>query len=321
VLAEPGQNAAEWDPWPAEWETREADSFEPPQSFEQETIDLLRAEVGHLQLELAWREQQLADARSLSERPVAQGEAAVSDPDETAQLVARMETLLDELDQSDERVAQLERLLQHSEEAAEAERQERRHLEHWVGDIERRVGQREAEWHAEREVLQQQLGAATEQQQRLDLQLQRRPSNNNGLPSQADEVRQLRQQNAHLQQQLAQLQKEYEQRVEQQSGANHHAQAGPSTIPTAADLREEHVRLAQERALLARQQAEFAALRTEFERLTQSQRRPDEEGDTKLRALRDHLREIHLQEQQVQSERSLGSRLAQLWRRLEGRTS
>ena len=89
AFGEAGLTGAEWDPWPAGFETRDGtDSPEPLRSFEQETIDLLRAEVGHLQQELALREQQLADARSLGEQPVAEVEAAVSDPEDTARLVA-----------------------------------------------------------------------------------------------------------------------------------------------------------------------------------------------------------------------------------------
>jgi len=131
------------------------DSPELPQSLQQETIDQLRAEVAHLQQELALREQQWAEGQNLLAQAKEETAAPTGDSEDTARLVARMESLLDELDQADQRAAQLEGLLRRAEEAAEAEREERRHLESWMGDIECRVGQREAEWHAERELLRQ----------------------------------------------------------------------------------------------------------------------------------------------------------------------
>ena len=81
-------------------------------------------------------------------------------------------------------------------------------------------------------------------------------------------------------------------------------------------LRAEQLKLAEERASVSRLRAEIAA--------EQAERRPRPQGaagdiDDRVREFRQHLREIHEEEkQQTHEPRSLTSRIAQLWNRVEG---
>ncbi|MDA1179051.1 MAG: hypothetical protein O2931_09685, partial [Planctomycetota bacterium] len=79
-------------------------------------------------------------------------------------------------------------------------------------------------------------------------------------------------------------------------------------------VREERLQMAQERAEMARQRV---AMARELEQIPQTHRRADPDSETKFKALRQHLKEIHVQEQQDKKERSIGSRLAKLWNSLE----
>ena len=72
----------------------------------QETFDILRAEVEQLQLEVAERDAQLAEALATKrEAEPTLDEATVTN------LMERLEEMLDELDRSDERTGTLEELL------------------------------------------------------------------------------------------------------------------------------------------------------------------------------------------------------------------
>jgi hypothetical protein len=46
---------------------------------------------------------------------------------------------------------------------------------------------------------------------------------------------------------------------------------------------------------------------------------PKQDVDHRVRAFREHLREIHGQEKEQTAERGTGSRLARLWRLLDGK--
>jgi chromosome segregation ATPase len=286
-------------------------------SVDQESLDLLHAEVERLQEELALREQEVLELRTGPE----QNPRAAADPletaEQTAKLVSRMEQLLDELDQSDARIAQLLELLRHSEEAARAEREERAQIEAWVSDIERRVGEREAERKAEHEILEQRMQEVVQQRDRLQTQLRRQPLPDERGGSRDRESQQLRDEHLRLQQEIERLQGLLE--SERQSPARVEAAVAAARSEMAAELREQSVTLSQERALLARQQQELATARSELQRAADAQQRPEADADMRLRVFRDHLREIHSQELNRQTDRTLGSRLAQLWRRIEKR--
>ena len=291
-----------------------SDEFDSPQepwgssrSVEQETIDLLKYEIENLQHEIAQRDHRIAelDRRSVPE----EGVEGFSDESsiELAKLATRLEELLDELDRSDTRIAELQEALRCSEEAAQAEREERRQLEAWVVDIERRIGERENEWQAERSELQQRL-------QNLATRGESLPQNppSGGSPADTRELESLRQENQSLQAQLEQL------RQEQVTSPSTPEPPAETLVPSS--LREEQIQIARDRAALARQQAEVVNARAELQRLAEIRQREESVGDARLRTFRDHLREIHIQEQQQKpAELSLGARIAQIWHRLEGR--
>jgi hypothetical protein len=94
----------------------------------------------------------------------------------------------------------------------------------------------------------------------------------------------------------------------------------PETPAATVDkvLREERIRMAQQRADLARQRTKLLELQSELEQRLARDKKSLDDGDTRLRAFRDHLREIHETEQRARKENSIVNRLARLWNRLDG---
>ena len=115
-----------------------------PAAVEDETMDLLRDEVLHLQRELADRDARISDLNQLV-ATMEQGSRPADEPNcDSLALVARLEQLLDELDRRDQREAALQEQLRAAEDASRAGQEERRQIETWLSEIEERVGQREA---------------------------------------------------------------------------------------------------------------------------------------------------------------------------------
>lgn len=235
---------------------------------------------------------------------------SVVDGDDSG-LVATMETrirdLVHEAELSDRRISVLEDLLLAAESAQSAQVEERQCLENWLQDIERKFGEREAEHLA---VVQSMQHAAGERQAELQ-QLHQKLVNAAGAPDAQSEVRaaleELRAANQRLQEQL-QASQERCRELEQQV-------AGGSADQTET-LRVELAKLAQERAELARQRHELVNQLTHASSVQKNASPEDSEMACRLRALREHLREIHQQEQQDRSEITLTSRLSSLWHRV-----
>jgi chromosome segregation ATPase len=267
---------------------------------------------------LADRDQQLNELRSAHATAPPEVDGETPNPEDTATLVGRLEELLDELEQSDRRIREMEQLLRGSDEAAQAEREERRHIENWVSDIEQRVLQREEEMSAQTQTLQNRLQQACRERSEFEERMRQYALAAGSSDVSRQELERLREKNHELGQQMGALQETCDQLKRELQQAQNAANAGQAT-GASPDVREEQVRLAQEKALLARQQVELASMRSELERVAQPQQRPGRDIDNRMRAFREHLREIHEEEKIVQSERGLASRLSQLWRRLEGR--
>ena len=71
-------------------------------------------------------------------------------------------------------------------------------------------------------------------------------------------------------------------------------------------------------AEIAEQKAEMARKREELEQERfELRQKASRDADLKVRALRDHLKEIHTSEQKEQEEKKLSSRIARLWRRMD----
>lgn len=297
--------AAEFD------ERRYSQNASANESFEQETIALLREEIDALQGLLAERDAQLAESSAATGDSVANRDVE-NDEEDAAALLARMEDLLQEAACGDERVVLLEEMLRTAEEANQAEQEERQQLEAWVGDIERRIIQRDELRDAEVEALRGRLEDAIAEQERLQRQLQEAASLGDAAKCYEQTLDRLQHQNKDLQDKLAETASERAALMKRLENSTHrHDEA----------MREERAAIAQERAIVSRLRCELANKVADLENSPKPVSKAADEAATRLRALRDHLREIHLEEQQQehqsQESATLTSRITRLWKRLE----
>jgi chromosome segregation ATPase len=273
----------------------------------EETFDLLRAEIEHLQFAVAERDAQLAEALAATHEP-----ETPLDGTSVKQLMERLEALLDELDRSDERMGTLEELLRVTEEANRDEREERRQMESWLGDIESVFGEHQATWDAEMTELKNRTVAIAAERDQL-LQQLTQPTADDHVEQDAEETAKLRLQVKHLQQRLDEAaatetrQKEELLRRETQLAEATNAENR---------LREDHLKLAAERASLSRLRAEITAAQAESQKVLQDTQ-ADTDIDSRVRGFRQHLREIHDEETQEENAPSLPGRISRLWKRLE----
>ena len=284
-----------------------------------EDVELLRMEVEQLRFELAEKDIQV---RTFQDNAAASEERSTSNEDpQTLKLVERLEELLEELKSSDERVRGLEELLRLSDQATQAEQEEREQLELWVNEIENRLEQRESESNAELERLTKRLQETRAQLKHSDQQFKklivsRKKSDASKAPSEEtnDLVQECR---VHIQELRSDLEK-----VNQE---NERLKSLPSMcdadIAASEMVRELQNKLAQvevdssrERAELARQHAELEKMRGELE----EKLKPDNvigDSDSKIKAMRQHLRAIHEEEKlerENKRQQSLGGRIANL---------
>ncbi|MDA0659218.1 MAG: FHA domain-containing protein [Planctomycetota bacterium] len=286
---------------------------EPWDTLSDETLQLLQEEIVNLQQQL--QEQIIETDRLRTKHQAPSHDSPLTATPSTDSIKPqRTLELLDELERSDERIASLEELLLITEEASLAEQEERRQIEAWIGEVEIRFGQREAETTAEMEVFKRKLHDTLAERNRLEVRLQAAASPQGSREAFQETLDQLRTQNSTLVAELEQQQQHVsslERNVEQLK-----EQLDPDALQRRLDdaVREERLQMAQERAEMARQRV---AMARELEQIPQTHRRADPDSETKFKALRQHLKEIHVQEQQDKKERSIGSRLAKLWNSLE----
>lgn len=302
-----------------------------------ETEDLLRAEIELLQSELLDRDTQLAELRDGlgSNLPTFDASHATTSEEHEAeleQLTNRMEQLLDELEQADLRTRLLEDQLQSIEQLRTAERAEYDAVVAWIDEIEQRFGEREAAWEAEREALEQRVAQFVDGTTReMDPQNPLDSPSDNGRPLEGivtepercpeaavHELKELRQkyrQVAELARNLKEERDNLAQRLEQ-PGA-HDVASGEPNQSTAG--RQETLEIAQARAELAREQTALLRLKEDFERKRMLAEQQTDSADQRVRAFREHLREVHATQEQQRKDSSLANRLSRLWRRLEGR--
>lgn len=280
------------------------------ESFDQETIALLREEVEALQGLLAERDAQLAELTAAAADSVAICNVE-NDEEDAAVLLTRMEALLEEAACGDERVVMLEEMLRASEEANQAEQEERQQLEAWVGDIERRIIQRDDVRNAETEALRGRLEEALAERDRVQRQLQDAASRGDAAKRYEETLDRLQRQNKGLQDKLAEMAAERATLIKQLECSSHrHDEA----------MREERAAIAQERAIVSRLRCELANKVADLERSPRPSSKAADEAATRLQALREHLREIHDEEQHEhrnQDDGTLTSRISRLWKRLD----
>ena len=291
-------------------------------AFEQDEIETLRREISSLQSELAIRDQELAE---LCAGDMANAQDTECDFGETPQLVERLENLLDELQSSDHRIQSMEELLRVSDEAQQAEVEERRQIENWVSEIESRIRRREEEWQSQTEQLNKQVAELKEQREQAHEQL------GQALDSKGDEVarqtqqqlEQVQEQNNQLAEIAMQLKRENDSLQAKVSEFETESEDGESPVALQRRLRQHELELAQERAEMSRQKAELTRIRDELEKAAGDQQKDAGTSDLRVKALRDHLREIHDEEKEKREEQrtngGLASRLSRLWQRLDSR--
>lgn len=266
--------------------------------YQEEMLELLRAEILDLQTALADRDQGKSGECSAKDSDIDRDDL-LSKPD-GEKLVERLEQLLQELQQRDDQIAILTELLEATEAANRAQLEERSQLDSWLRDIEQRCGDREQEWRSQQAKLQAELNSIALERDRAETALNV-DSSSVKLEASQNVMRSLRE--------TAETQREKLIEAEQEI--------------TRLQRKVESAKLAQpreERMQLAEERSENARLRQELEHERQRKQSPAANDDIlKFRALRQHLNEIHENDQKEKEERKLSSRIARLWSRLEGR--
>ena len=283
----------------------------------EETLDLLRAEIETLQSELAERDARLIEIESCGSDTLFDLAESDAITDGEAQcLTQRVDELLNELAVSDQRQRELEDLLQLTEEAARAEQEERTQIEVWVGEIEQRIGERQAEWQAEMESVQKRLAQVQTEHQEAEQRLAETVSQK-ALDSHERTILDLRKRLSKMQDVLANTQKERDNLLNKLESVEIQSTIERQTQIVEHAIREEQVKMAQERAAFSRQKAELVRRIGELE--VQLRERPDlTDADMKIRAFRDHLKDLDASREPVKDQRSLATRLSDLWKRLDG---
>ena len=271
-------------------------------------LEILRAEVEYLQAELEEKESQLAKTSS-------EKDDQDIDNKDTERLVVRLEELLAELQKSDQQIEELESLLRVSDEANEAEKEERRQLELWLNEIESQLLAREAESLAESEVIRAQLEDERKLRTELESRLTSGTSDNADSSTAGNQsLRSLQIRNAELERQL----KESQQQLDSQATERDQVQK-QSNSAMQQRIHELEANLANERAVIARQNEQFTRFKQDMEKKLEEVRR-NSENDSRVDAMREHLRELHIEEQIERRERyeqSLSGRIAKLLQRLD----
>lgn len=263
-----------------------------------ETISLLQAEIADLQAALAQRDAE----ESLGFAPLG---CSGIDPVESEHALRRMQELVEEANRADERVMILEEMLHAAEDANRAEVEERAHLEAWVSDIERRIGQREQEHAAELGALRERHEASDQRLVQLQRQLRQAAMTGDSAQKRYEQsMEQLQHDNQHLQQQLADTNKElrqYQQKCENLS------------LETDVALREERAKVAKEHAEMSRLKYEYAQKISELEQAIPKSESALDPRIQSLQEHRQHLREMSEERKRSREQQSLSGRLKRIW--------
>ncbi|MCA9158965.1 MAG: FHA domain-containing protein [Planctomycetales bacterium] len=271
------------------------------ETYDRETVELLLAEIDDLRTALAQADSKhinFADSMRLDSE----------DADESDRVLSRIQELSEEANRAEERVLLLEEMLHAAEDANRSEVEERSHLEAWVGDIEKRVGQREAEHAAELEALRERLDLADKANVQLQRQLQHAVAGGDGTDSHDEDVlEQLQLENGKLQNALVDVTKDLrqlKQKFENQSEESETA------------LREERAKIAREHADMSRLKYEYAQKIKELEELPMSTAHADPSRQSVLEH-RQQLREMNREKKERPLSQSLSGRLKRIWNRID----
>lgn len=269
-----------------------APAFNSDTSVDADELQLLRMEIDQLRFELAEKEAAPEQSPGQLSR------------DQTVKLVSRLEELLEELRFSDVRSQELEELLRTADQATCDEREERKQIESWVTDLEGRITQREEETEAEVQQLKKLLTEARASQQKsnecLKSVIDVKTQSGEAVPTEL--ANDLKKQIESLQLQLQTAQEEATDlrgKLEEQAA---------SVIPLQVQLNESEQQLAamqleaaNERAEVSRQRVELQRLKTDLEgRLDSSD--DGDNADSRIRAMREHLKELHVKDEENKQE-------------------
>jgi len=282
--------------------------------FDQEMLDLLKSEIQQLQHDVAQRDARIAE---LDDAEHVDGRRDDEESAESAALLQRLDQMLVELQLSDERIATFEDLLRAADEATRAESEERRQLVSWMEDIEAKIGEREAEWQAAQNALQTRIDALNADRQHFSDRL-KELGNREGTAASAkliedlrDEVETLRRKLELADQACATLRKKIDDAEFQNS-----IEARDKYIEQ--KIREERLEMAQEHAKIARERAEVARMKAQLQNKAAPEPQKMDEATCRVQAFREHLKDIHVRESKDRDTNKLSSRLARLWKRLDG---
>ena len=277
---------------------------------------LLLMEVEQLRFELADRESQIS---ALTDERAASSQTPAADDGDSKKSLTRLEGLSDELETSDSRIQNLEHLLRLSDEAAASEREERAQIEKWVVEIENQIDQRQVESLAEVDSLTKQLKLAQDDLGVLQSQLHsmsiaggddvKQNAAVTALSSQVDELR-------------ASLQKandEIRELSERPAETGDEAELREKLRMAQGELASLRLETSRDRAETARRHVELQTMQSEMERQLSRSSCECNSGESRIQAMRDHLREMNQQEQKTkaeQKENGLGGRITNLLSRL-----
>ncbi len=321
-------SAAEWnrdfDPWDSiEDETSRngaASSDYARDSFSDNTADLLQIEVEFLRAELADRDLRLSELENLSTwEDAAPSESETLDRQEAEQLVSRLEQLLLELEERDTQISTLTGLLRASEEAIEAADEERQQMETWIGEVERRVSVHQDEWHAERERLERSMEELTQQRDRAEQRFSTGDGASASGGARDELLQQIRDEYTLLKTKFIEGEQEREQLRGELAASRETDSAQQLAAAVDAALREERLALAQEKATIARLKSELARQQEDLKSTSMRGDAQADSADLRIRAFREHLREIHETEPRQVRVPTFSERMAKLVRKLEGR--
>jgi hypothetical protein len=276
-----------------------------------EMTELLKTELDYLRTELADRDARVAELERSLEGAGGAVDADLPTREEVDTLAGRLEDLLAELEHSDERLKTMSELLRVSEEANLASVEERTQMEAWMGEVERRVGAWESERQAERESLSRRIAELTAQRDEAETR--------GGSRENTALLQKLRQQISQYEAETAKLQAQRDELQQRLQAAD--VESIEDRIESAVNeaMREERLQLSQERADFARERAAILKQQEELAQQPSSHTSSADIADLKIRAFREHLREVRANEPEHRPAPSMSQRLGKLWRKLDGR--
>ena len=273
---------------------------------------LLLMEIEQLRFELTDRDSQIL---ALTNDRVSTNQISDNEDSDTIKLVSRLEDLLVELQTSDDRIQSLEDLLRLSDDATVAERDERAQMEKWVSEIENRIGQRELESQAEVDRLHKQLQVAKDDSVVLQTQLHSLSVVGADKGREAEAVTALNNKVEQLRARLQQANERNQELLDRPVLAEEEVDLRAQLLEAKDELAKLRLEASQGRAETARSRAELERMRSEIEQNLSQKQRGGDDADDRIRAMREHLKEIHEQEKASEPEQKtvgLGGRIANL---------